>query len=77
MRIADESLLCPIILLLWHDIQLNDMISQYIFVINPFSAGTIFRRQIPSQNLTSENGLRTERIKIFLMAIDPYHMFSN
>ena len=41
MRIADVSLLCQIILLLWHDIQLNDMISQYIFVINPFSAGTL------------------------------------
>ena len=42
-------------------------ISQIEYVINPFSAGTAFLRQI----LTSKYDPRAERIKIFIMGADP------
>ena len=35
--------------------------------VNPFSAGTVFIRR----NLTYKDGLCAERIKIFMMALDP------
>ena len=35
--------------------------------VKPFSAGTVCRRYI----LTSTDGPRTERIPIFIMAVDP------
>ena len=36
-------------------------------IVNPFSAGTVFIRQ----NLTYKKGPSTERIKLFIMAVDP------
>ena len=41
--------------------------------INPFSAGTVLRRQI----LTIDDGYRTGRIKIFIMAVDLLNKYSN
>ena len=41
--------------------------------INPFSAWTVCRRQIR----TYKDGPRTERIKIFITAVNPYHTYSN
>ena len=38
-----------------------------------YSAGTVFIRQ----NLTHKDGPHTERIKIFPMAINPLHRYSN
>ena len=46
----------------------------YFSVFNPFSAGTVFRRQ----NLTSTDEHRTERIAIYnIMAADPKNRYSN
>ena len=44
-----------------------------IHLPNPYSAGIDFSRQ----NLTSKVDPRTERIKIFLMTVDPSHRYSN
>ena len=41
--------------------------------VDPYSAGINFRRQI----LTSKVGPRADRIKIFLIAIDPYSLVPN
>ena len=38
-----------------------------LMLFNPFSAGTVFRRQI----LTSKDGPRTKIIKQIIMAVDP------
>ena len=46
---------------------LDDVIISRRLSFNPFSAGTVFRRQ----NLTSRDGPRTEIVKIFIMAVDP------
>ena len=40
---------------------------------NPYSAGIVFIRQ----NITSVDGQRTVRIKIFILAIDPSNWYSN
>ena len=39
-------------------------------LINPFRAGTVFRRRI-----SSKDGLSTEKIKIILMAVNQQHDF--
>ena len=42
-------------------------------IFNPSSAGTIFIRQ----NLTYKDDPRTERIEIFILAVDTQHGYSN
>ena len=37
------------------------------------SESDVYRRQI----LTYEGGPRTEKIKVFIMAVDPYHRYLN
>ena len=63
----------------WHLAERNETRRPTSF--NPFSAGErlytsesdVCRRQI----LTYKDCPRTERIKLFLMAVDPYHRYSN
>ena len=57
---------------------LYDVIIVHIYLIkigyfNPFSAATVFMRQI----LTYKIDFRTERIKLFTLVVDPYHRYSN
>ena len=47
------------------------MYTVHTFEFNPFNAGTDFRRQNGLQILTSKVDPRTERINIFIMALDP------
>ena len=42
----------------------------FLFHNNPYSAGIDFRRQI----LTSKIDPHTVKVKIFIMAVDPYHI---
>ena len=42
-------------------------------IFNPFGAGIEFSRQ----NLTIKVDSLTVRVQIFLMAVDPYHRYSN
>ena len=49
-----------------------DLHTMPYFAINPFSAGTVFRRQY----LTSQVDPRTERVKLFIMAVDQRCFFS-
>ena len=56
--------------------------SHHNMSFNPFSAGTVFIRTTESdvcrrQILTYKDDPRTESIKIFLMAVDPKHKYSN
>ena len=67
----------------WHAItgmQILTCDKRYVYIcvpdigdINPYSAGTDFRRQI----LTTKVHTRAERIKIFIMAVYPKHRYSN
>ena len=41
-------------------------------MVKPYSAGTVFIRQ----NLTRKDGPLNDRIKLFIMAVDPYYMLN-
>ena len=51
----------------FHPLEVGENLNYFIWHFHPFSAGTVFIRH----NLRSIVDPRTERIKIFLMAIDP------